>query len=320
MKFLTTAILLTICTSVFAQDGELFAKAKEHHLANLDKRIVYLQSPSEPKRGTTRNSDTTSRVYQTHFEDYKLKPKDIISIRIASITPGEFDFVKKYEQQLGLIRKLNQYDQGTQGSSGQSRMGMGASGVNGEDEVGDGMNAFMLDRMPTGFILDPEGNLELPFLGKLVLKGLTISQTEAFIKEKLKGFFETPVVRIQLLSFHFTILGEVNKEGRFTIFNPNATIIDAIAIAENLNDFADRSGIKIVRMEGDKAHVFYVNMLSEDLLGQSGYFLQPNDLIIVPPLEVRATKKYTLPAATTTFGLITSSISLMVLIITLSTR
>ncbi len=43
MKILTTAILLTLCTSVSAQDGELFAKAKEHHLANLDKRIAYLQ-------------------------------------------------------------------------------------------------------------------------------------------------------------------------------------------------------------------------------------------------------------------------------------
>lgn len=288
-----------------------------------NKRIVYLQSPTEPKRGTIKNSDTTSRVYQTHFEDYKLKPKDVISIRIASITPGEFDFVKKYEQQLGLIRKLNQYDQGTQGSSGQSRMGGGSGGggsSSGEDGVGDGISAFMLDRMPTGFILDAEGNLELPFIGKLTLNGLNLTQTEAYIKEKLKGYFETPVVRVQLLSFHFTILGEVNKEGRYTVFNPNATIIDAIAIAENLNDFADRSGIKIVRMDGDKAQVFYVNTLSEDLLGQPGFFLQPNDLIIVPPLDVRETKKYTLPAATTTFGLITSSISLLVLIITLSTR
>lgn len=42
MKLLATAILFTLCTSVSAQDGELFTKAKEHQLSNIDKRIFFL--------------------------------------------------------------------------------------------------------------------------------------------------------------------------------------------------------------------------------------------------------------------------------------
>ena len=68
MKFLTTAILLTICTSVFAQDGELFAKAKEHHLANLDKRIVYLQ-----EQKTCASAATTKDAIKACRDAHKAK-------------------------------------------------------------------------------------------------------------------------------------------------------------------------------------------------------------------------------------------------------
>jgi polysaccharide biosynthesis/export protein len=275
-----------------------------------NKRLVYLQKPPEPEPGDVRNADTVARHYKTKMEEYTLRPEDIISVRIASLTPGEFDFVQKYEEQLGLIRKLTQYDQSNQ--AGGSRMR--SSGGGGSD---GGMSSITLDRLQTGFALDRDGYLELPQIGRVQLSGLTIPQTEELIKEKLKGYFETPVVRVQLLSFHFTILGEVNNEGRYTVFDPNATIIDAITIAGNLNDFADRSGIKIVRFEGEQANVFYINTLSEDLLEQPGFYLRPNDLVIVPPLKARATRKYTLPTYTTTISLVSSTLAFVLFLITL---
>jgi polysaccharide biosynthesis/export protein len=277
-----------------------------------NKRIVYLQHEPEPKRGTVSNADTLARTYTTRLANYTLKPRDIISVRVASITPGEFDFVKQYEEQLGLIRKLNQYDQGNKSGGAQQRLG----GVGGQGE--DGISPLMLDRQQTGFELDEEGNLELPFIGRLKLADLSIQQAERLIREKLQGYFETPVVRVQLLSFHFTILGEVNQEGRYTSFDPNTTIVDAIALANNLNDFADRSKIKVVRFEGDQATVFYVNLLREDLLAQPGFFVRPNDLVIVPPLEARATRRYTLPTTTTAISVVASTLSLVLVIISLN--
>ncbi len=65
MKFLTTAILLTLCTSVSAQDGELFAKAKEHHLANLEKRISYLQEQKACATSAT-TKDALKACRDTH--------------------------------------------------------------------------------------------------------------------------------------------------------------------------------------------------------------------------------------------------------------
>jgi len=283
-----------------------------------NKRIVYLQSDKEPKVSTVTNEDSLARIYNTRLKDYLLKPNDIISLRVGTLTPTEFDFIQKYEEDLGLLRKLNQYDQANKAGGTNMRMGGGGSGGGGgggnNNGGSGGMTSISLDRLQTGFVIDDYGLLDLPKIGRINFNGLNISQAENLVREKLTGYFETPVVRIQLLSFHFTILGEVSKEGRYTIFDPNANVFDAISIAGNLTDFADRSKIKIVRFVGDKATVIYVNTLKENLLEQPGFFLYPNDLIVVPPLKARFTKKYAIPNITTTLTIVLTSLSLILVI------
>jgi polysaccharide export outer membrane protein len=285
-----------------------------------NRRIVYLQNQNEPASGEVKNADSARRTYATHFKDYTFKPRDIISLRIASITPGEYDFVQQYEVDLGLFRKLTQYDLANR-SSGGINQGTGGQGFIGGQSMQTGqggMTPLVLDRMQSGFELDETGSLELPYIGTVILKGLTISEAEALIKSKLTGYFETPVVRIQLLNFNFTILGEVRKEGRYTTYDPNTTIIDALAISENLTDYADRSKIKVIRTEGTQAKVLYINILSEDLLGQSGYYIRPNDVIIVPPLRARYAGKYVLPNTNLGISILTATLSLAALIVSLS--
>jgi len=274
--------------------------------------IVYLQHPEDPEKGEVMDSDSIIRTYQTYNKPYELQAEDIISLRIASLTPAEFDFVKQYEEQLGQIRKLNQYNQGLQNGGGQNtRM----QGLGGGGQDGSGLSPIMLDRQQTGFTIDRQGNLELPEIGEVKLEGLNIREAEELIKSKLVNYFETPVVRIQLLSFHFTILGEVKNEGRYTSFDPETNVIDAITLAENLTDFADRSRLKVVRFDSGEARVFYVNTLREDMLEQKGFYLQPNDLIVVPPLRARQSRNYLLPTTSNIIGVSASVLSLVFLIL-----
>lgn len=278
-----------------------------------NKDIVYLQHPNDPEKGEVMDSDSIIRTYETYNKAYKLQPQDIISLRIASLTPTEFDFVKKYEEQLGLIRKLNQYNQGNVSGGGQNMRLQGGGGIGGEEDAG--LAPIMLDRQQTGFVLDRQGYLELPEIGRVKLAGLSLPEAEDLIREKLINYFETPVIRIQLLSFHFTILGEVNNEGRYTSFDPETNIIDAISLAQNLTDFADRSRLKVVRFEEGQAKVYYINTLREDMLAQKGFYLQPNDLIVVPPLRARQSRRYILPATSTIFGVTASAVSLVLIIL-----
>ncbi|MFW5759905.1 MAG: polysaccharide biosynthesis/export family protein [Cyclobacteriaceae bacterium] len=278
-----------------------------------NRKIVYLQTEDDLKKENT--TDVVVRSYDSKVTNYILKPNDIISLRVASITPDEYNFIKKYEEQLGQIRKLNQYQQNA-AMSGQNNRLMNQGGFFQQrgGQEGGGMSPLLLDQMQSGFVLDDQGQLELPEIGTVTLSGLTMEQAEDSIRAKLLGYFETPMVRIQLLNFHFTILGEVEVEGRYTAFDPKFNMFDAFMLAGNLTEFADRSNIKIVRTNGDKKEIIYLNTLDENLLAAEYFYLQPNDLIVVPPLTVRTTRNYTLPSTSTIISIVTAAISLYVIL------
>jgi len=276
-----------------------------------NRKIVYLQSDDDLNKQNP--TDVVVRSYDTKISNYELKPNDIISLRVASITPEEYNFIKKYEEQLGQIRKLNQYQQNPMGGRGNNQFRNQGGFIQQRAGEGGGISSLMLDQMQSGFELDNNGQLELPEIGVVTLSGLTIEQAEDSIRTKLRGFYETPMVRIQLLSFHFTIIGEVEAEGRYTAFDPNFNLFDAFMLAGNLSEFADRSNIKIIRSNGEQKEIVYLNTLQEDLLATEYFYLQPGDLIVVPPLPVRTTRNYTLPSTSTIISLITAAISLYVI-------
>ena len=286
-----------------------------------NKKIVYLQHNEELKKDFP--TDSVLRTYSLKKEPYLLKPEDIISLRVASITSQEYNFISQYEMQLGSVRKLSQYSSGTpttgegvRGGDGLDRMNLG----NLNNLGGGAGSSLLLERLNGGFKIDSKGELELPQIGNIELAGLTITEAEEKIREALDGFYETPMVRVQLLNFHFTILGEVTREGRYTSYDPEPNIFDALILAGNLTELADRANIKIIRNNGDRSEIIYLNTLDENLLTADNFYLKPNDMIIVPPLRARSAQRYTLPRINTALGIISSSISLVALIITLSNR
>ncbi len=280
------------------------------------KKLAYLQ-PAEGLEAEHAYDSITS-TYNRTAEKYRLKPEDVISLRVASITEEEYNFIKGYETDLGIIRELNQYDNANmQGGAGGGNQMMQGGGMQNQGDQPGGLATIMLDRLNTGFKLDGQGALELPKIGNVILSGLTVTEAEAKVKKALEGFYETPMVRIQLLNYHFTILGEVEKEGRYISYNPDLNIFDGITLAGNLTEFADRSNIKIVRQEGGDSKVFYLNLLDERTLSAEHFQLKRGDLIVVPPLNARTATMYTLPNAARALGIVSAALSLAALIITL---
>ncbi|NJN26301.1 MAG: hypothetical protein HC819_10145 [Cyclobacteriaceae bacterium] len=279
-----------------------------------NKKLTYLQY-GEDLRGSN-PTDTILRQYTLKQKVYRLQPEDIITIRVASITSEEYNFIKKYETDLGLIRKLDQYSRSIITDNQQNllnnnnRMNIGG---------GEGMvSSLVLDRQNTGFTLDARGELELPEIGVLNLAGLTIPEAEQKIKEALTGYYEVPMVRVQLINYHFTVLGEVENEGRYTSFDPRINIFDAVSLAGNIGEFADRSNIKIIRGDGSQAKVLYLNMLDERTLDADNFYIQRDDIIIVPALQARTTSRYTLKNISFFLGISTAILSIAALVISLN--
>ena len=221
-----------------------------------NKKIVYLQSDDLKKKDVP--IDTVVRTRELKIREYKIQPLDILSIRIESLTEDDFDFITKL------------YPNTQQTAAG------GSTG----------------NQLINGFLVDNDGQIEFPVVGKLQFSGLNLFEACKMVQDKLRPYLKDPVVRIQLMNFRFTVLGEVNQENQVVSANSRVTLMEAIGMAGGLTDLADRSKVKIVRQKGDKSDILYLNLLDENLLVSEHYYVHQNDLIVVPALKQRPFRKY----------------------------
>ncbi|MBK7855582.1 MAG: polysaccharide biosynthesis/export family protein [Bacteroidetes bacterium] len=103
-----------------------------------------------------------------------------------------------------------------------------------------------------GYLVDVNGNIEMPLIGKIKLGGLTTSQATDLIKTKLEKFLQSPSVRLYFENYRVTILGEVIRPGVYQVPNEKITLPGALGLAGDLTPFGKRDNILIVREEGDK--------------------------------------------------------------------
>lgn len=172
------------------------------------------------------------------------------------------------------------------------------------------------DPVLDGYTLDADGNILLPAVAKISLNGLTMPEARVKVTEALRPYLSDPTVNLRLLTFRYTILGEVQQQGQFTTYQDNINVLEAIATASGLTPYANRSRIKLVRYEDGKAKLYTFSLLNDNTIATSNFFLQPNDMIVVDPLPAKAVKENVLANVGLTLSIITS----VVLIIDRLTR
>jgi polysaccharide export outer membrane protein len=168
----------------------------------------------------------------------------------------------------------------------------------------------------TGVLVDGNGEVEYPVVGKIKVAGLTVFDAEKKLKEVAAQYLRDLVVRVRILNFRYTLLGEVNGEQTVISTNTRLTMMEAIAHGGGLTELADRSHIKVVRQVGNQSEIFYVNLLEEDFIESPYYYVQQNDVIIVPPLRQRTFKRY----FSSNLGMITGTLSALLFILTITNR
>lgn len=142
-----------------------------------------------------------------------------------------------------------------------------------------------------GYIVDVNGDIDFPILGKLHVEGLTRNQVTRLIKDELekRELLKNPLVQVDILNFTFSVLGEVNHVGRFTIDGDRISILEAIAMAGDLKTGTSRiDRVAVFRDFGDTRRVIHVDLQSKDIFLSPAYYLQQNDIVYVEPNGRRA--------------------------------
>ena len=193
--------------------------------------------------------DTTklSNVKLSKFIPPVIKPGDILSITILTID----------EASLSVVDKANQ--------GGAAQTGVTKTDI-------------------SGYLVDREGYVEMPILGKIKLENLTIEQAKDFIKSKAITYFNNPIVYLKNKDTHITILGEMSHTGSFDITTEKVSIIDVLSLGGGVLTTGKINDVLLLRQNGNNTiSTIRIDLKSSNLFNSPYFYLQNNDVIYVEP-------------------------------------
>ena len=148
-----------------------------------------------------------------------------------------------------------------------------------------------LTSQPTlqNYIVENDGCVSIPSVGRVKIGGLTIPQAENTIRESVKGFSSEPVVTVRFVDFKISVLGEVAAPGTYSIKNGKVNIFQALSLARDLTIYGMRENVKIIREGfGGAKEIVELNLNDAAILDSPYYYLQQNDVVYVTPNESKA--------------------------------
>ena len=142
------------------------------------------------------------------------------------------------------------------------------------------------------YLVDNDGYINFPIVGKLKVGGLTKSEAENLVAEKIKPYMaedQKPVVTVTMASYSVSVLGEVNRPGSFQVSREKITLLEALAQAGDLTIYGVRDRVKLIREDaaGQKS-IVTLNLNDANIVNSPYYYLQQNDVVYVEPNQIKA--------------------------------
>lgn len=166
----------------------------------------------------------------------------------------------------------------------------------------------------SGYLVDNNGELELPLVGKVMVRGLTIPEIKDKIRIKAELYYKDPVVNVRLANFVVTVLGEVARPGTYIMYQEKSTLLDALGMAGDMTIFGKRTNVLLTREIDGKEQLVRFNMNSSNVFNSPYFYLKQGDVIYVQPTKGKAAANDM--ALTRTYTIIASTLSLLVVIVT----
>ena len=137
------------------------------------------------------------------------------------------------------------------------------------------------------YIVDAEGNINFPELGKISTTGKTLVNLKDELTEHLTRYIINPTVNIRLANFKVTVLGEVNRQGEYTLTNGQGTLLSALGLAGDLSLYGKRDDILIVRTVDGVITKERINLNDANFFNSPYYNLKQGDVIYVSSIKTK---------------------------------
>jgi polysaccharide export outer membrane protein len=157
-----------------------------------------------------------------------------------------------------------------------------------ETTAGQSSTANNFSAYLSGYSVSDSGTVFLPILGTFKVADKPLNEVEALIQTKLDTYVRNAAVKIRLVSFKISVLGEVRLPGTYYIYNEMLTIPEALGYAGDMTDNADRTQIRLIRRKQGVVTINTIDMTSSDVLGSKNFYLQPNDVLYAVPINQKA--------------------------------
>lgn len=170
------------------------------------------------------------------------------------------------------------------------------------------------------YLVDSEGEINFPTLGKIRLAGLSVEEAVNLIQIRLEDYVKDPIVNVQILNFRVSVLGSVNAPGPFYFTGQRVSLLDAIASARDLTLYGRRDNVLLIRENGGKKEFIRFDLTKgNDVFSSNHFYLQQNDIVYVESnkehqkdAQMSQQKQFNLTLITTA---VSSAIALISLII-----
>jgi polysaccharide export outer membrane protein len=191
----------------------------------------------------------------------KIQTGDILSINIGSLNPAASSFFNPYS-----TAPIN-------------------TDANDETSLANGTSPAptLAQSAAPGYLVDPDGSIELPLLGNIKVAGLTTSAARDTLKNRLRHFLKEPTVTVRVMNYKISVMGEVMKPSVYIIPNEKITLPEALSMAGDLTIYGKRDNVLIIRDLDGKKEFGRVNLNSREIYNSPYYYLHDNDVIYVEP-------------------------------------
>lgn len=137
------------------------------------------------------------------------------------------------------------------------------------------------------YLINTEGYIEYPVIGKIKLGGLYRSEAIALLRQKVSEYIKNPTINLRILNYKISVLGEVVKPGSYTIQGERITVLEALSLAGDMTIYGRRNNVLVIHEEDGKKTYQRFDMTKSDMLDLKNYYLSQNDVVFVEQNKTR---------------------------------